>query len=298
MAAEFAPEEMRGPLSPPPTPESTSDSLPGLLSPEAFKNKGWKPITEYPHDPFKTTWTDPVYATIGQLDEVGRQVSDLERHFDVYLPRSLSPAEVNGFHVQPWTTPYTTWGAYTNLEGRMDIVEMDLYSVQDKVETYQSGFEAYQEEMVEQLDCRFKGLRDSLNLKIRALEDRFPRIEDRVTRGEVQEVYLNEKLVDVRTRLDKFLDMFAKDSAYQYQARDAQMTVQIAALEMQLAVLNEIMGVPTFLSLMDIPRHADADQSSMEPVRGRRRERCRRGENAPEESERKVFSDITNTFKL
>ena len=86
------------------------------------------------------------------------------------------------------------------------------------------------------------------------------------TRGKVQEVCLNEKLVDVRTHLDKFLNMFAKDSTYQYQARDAQMTAQIAALKTQLAVLNEIMGVPTFLSSTDILHHTNANQLSMELV--------------------------------
>ena len=222
MAKEYAPL----------TPPSTPDSLPSLLTNSDSSLEIWKPEDDrFGGSATKTSWYDPVYATMGHLDEVQRQVSDLQRKL------TETPQD-----------PFVTWSSYSVLDQRMYDLEDSMREARECLTTHQSVFEAYEEAMEEQLDRRFKGLRDVQERKIRANDERLTRVEDRMIKGEVHDMLLSEKVEGVRAWTRTHHTKHGLDDG-----RVAAMNIQLASLETQVAILSEIVGIPSFITADSTP---------------------------------------------
>ena len=224
------------------TPPSTPDSMPSLLTNSDSSLEVWKPEDDrFGGSAMKTSWYDPVYATMGHLDKVQRQVSDLQRKL-TEVPQD----------------PFVTWSSYSVLDQRMYNLEDSMREARECLTTHQSVFEAYEEAMEEQLDRRFKGLRDVQERKIRANDERLTRVEDRTTRGEVHDMLLGEKVEGVRAWTRTHHTKHGLDDG-----RVAAMNNQLACLETQVAILSEIVGIPSFLT---------SDTTTMYEAQGGRQE--------------------------
>ena len=88
-----------------------------------------------------------------------------------------------------------------------------------------------------------------------------------MTKGEVQEVIISERVAGMRVRTKKFADDCAKEFADCREYREWDVKSQMLALEGQLAILSEIIGIPTFLTTPEIPRTTEVNQSSCDPCR-------------------------------
>ena len=193
---------------------------------------------------------DPTCATTGQLDELARQISELERKLTSYFPDPMAPERVD----LPWTVPYVTWTSLGIHEARLNDVEESALETKNLSEAHQTAFESYQEEISEQLDRRFIGLRDAQNTRFRSVEERVGRLEQRMMKGEIQEMYLSERVTVMQSRMEKLAGNCVKEFTECRERRCRDIKAGMLGLEGKIAILSEIMGIPTFLTSPDIPR--------------------------------------------
>jgi len=243
LARTYAPEEIRSARGLP-TPPSSVPSLAASTT-SSSTTRTWGSAANPVDDSQQVTvWDNPTFVTVGQLNEVQRQVTALDARLSTYFPDTSTGA------APPWEVPYVTWDSHTFQTSHIYDIEKRLIGVKELVDAHQIGFEAYQKEISEQLDRRFKGLRDAQSLKIRLTDDLVARVEERVMKSEVREVILNERLTAVRIRLQRHQDTCTKD----VEQRQEDLKTLVSSLETQIAILSEIAGIPTFLSTPDIPR--------------------------------------------
>ena len=135
--------------------------------------------------------------------------------------------------------------------------------------THQSVFEVYEEVMEEQLDRSFKGLRDIQEHKIRANDEQLMRVEDRITRGEVHDMLLGEKVEGVQVWTRTHHTKHGLDDG-----RVTAMNNQLACLETQVAILSKIVGIPSFLmsDMMTMYKAQGGRQETSDPRKKREME--------------------------
>ena len=269
-------------ITPPPSPTEPYD-LPPLESVEAsVSSTGWENVEA--QDPWmtKTAWDNSIYVTTGQLDEVERQMRELERKLKMYFPE-------NSPHASPqlplWTTPYTLWTSHADLESQVHFLNGRIDEERKKTEAHAAAFEGYQGEMSEQLDRRFKGLRDAQTMKVQSTEAWVARIEERMARRELQEMMDDEKAKECRQHLAKVQKALDEERKNAREFREA-VDYNLTTLRLQLAILGEIAGLPTFITLpaaqptMNAARRGS--QPPSDPRDARREGREREGDERPE----------------
>jgi hypothetical protein len=227
---------------PPPSPLSaTPESLPSLISmaedTASLFPPGWEASLNQGREEVRRAWDNSVYATAEQVNELVRQVNDMEHKIVTHLVEPVSENE-------PWKAPYTTWKAHAALGCRVQDLASQLQQVQSLVDTYQAGFEAYQKELGEQLDKRFRGLRDTQGQRIKGTEDWVLRVEDRVMKAEVQSLWHADRIAESSAAIQSHPAAHAHGKADSCGPIAAHNSVRIAKIEAQLKVLSEVYLVP------------------------------------------------------
>ena len=239
------------PPTPPATPSPPSSA--GMLLPleQNPSSETWGNSTTPDHLKPKSAWDDPVYVTVGQLDELGRQINNLERQLKRYFPDD-SPRDSPQLPLH--NTPYVFWTSHADLEHRVYVSNQEIFAHQQKLEAhlmaYEShvlAFEGYQQELGEQLDRRFKGLRDSTHLKIRAVEEWVSRMEERVAQGEVKEIVASDRFSEGQKQVNALQEGLNNVAKEMEESRGV-VDLHLASVRTQISVLNQIVGIPSALS--------------------------------------------------
>ena len=228
LTKKYVPEELQQSS----TLSSSTDSIPDLLppSPEIAVDV-WEPKYDcFGTSAAKLSWYDPIYATMGHLDEVQCQVSDLQQQL-TKVPQD----------------PYVTWLSYSILNHQMYDLEDTIREVQECLATHQSVFGAYEEVMEEQLDRWFKGLRDTQERKICGNEEQVVRVEERLTKAEVQDLLLSEKVDGVQAWARNHHVKHGLDNGWV-----TAMNFQVTSIETKVAIICKILGVPLVLPYMEL----------------------------------------------
>ena len=267
------------PPTPPATPTSTAstETLPSLE--RDHSGEPWGGLTAVGPWTAKSAWDNPEYATTGQLDELGRQISNLERRLKGYFPddspRDSPPQALHN-------TPYVFWTSHADLEHRVYINSQEIFAHQQRLEAHLMAFEAHalafeahQQELSEQLDRRFKGLRDSLALKIRAAEEWIGRNEERIARQEGQGMLTYERSLEDQARVST-LQNALDDANKRIQGLEGRTDLHFASIRTQIAILDQVVGIPSAISPPVPPFVMKASEQESRPTRDPRVTRRRK----------------------
>jgi hypothetical protein len=113
-------------VPPPPPPSATPESLPSLISlaedTVGLFPPGWEASLNQGREEVRRAWDNSVYATAEQVNELVRQVNDIEHKMLTHLVELVSEDE-------PWKAPYTTWKVHAALSCRVQDLANQLQQV-------------------------------------------------------------------------------------------------------------------------------------------------------------------------